>query len=137
MTPDFAIIASDGTPCSPGSTKDSWLNSNPPLPADAGPDSLSFLPVLLGRQPGDKPVRDLLVVGRAIRSGPWKWIDGRETLFFARAGSGTYPAKDEAPGQLYNLDDDPRETTNLAAARPEIVNRFKQELARRQKGQVR
>jgi arylsulfatase A-like enzyme len=101
-----------------------------PLPPEAGPDSFSFLPALLGRPAAGQPVRDSLVVGRSFRSGPWKLIEGREALFFGRAGSGTYPDKNEAPGQLYNLAEDPRETTNLAAAKPEIVARLKQELTR-------
>jgi len=104
------------------------------LAEDAGPDSFSFLPVLLGTQPVNKPVRDSLVVGKSIRSGPWKWIEGREPVFFARAGSPTYPAKDEAPGQLYNLADDPHETKNLAGEKPEMVAKLKDEFARTQKG---
>ena len=98
------------------------------LPDDAGPDSFSFYDELLGQQPRDTPVRKSLVVGRSFRSGAWKWIDGREPLLFSRADSGTYPARNEPPGQLYNLADDPRETTNLAATKPEIVARLKAEL---------
>lgn len=100
------------------------------LPDDAGPDSFSFLPVLLGTQPEDRPVRNSLVIGGSIRSGPWKWIEGREPASFARPGSGTVPAKDEAPGQLYNLTEDPRETRNLAAEKPDVVARLKAELDR-------
>jgi arylsulfatase A-like enzyme len=100
------------------------------LDADAGPDSFSFLPVLLGTQPEGKPIRESLVIGKSIRSGPWKWIDGHEPVFFMRPGSPTFPAQNEPPGQLYHLADDPRETRNLAAEKPEIVARLKQELAR-------
>lgn len=96
----------------------------------AVPDSLSFLPVLLGTQPEDQPVRQSLVVGRSVRCGSWKWIEGREPEFFGRRGSRTIPAKNEAPGQLYNLADDLGETRNLAAERPEIVAKLKQELER-------
>ncbi|MBM3843000.1 MAG: arylsulfatase [Verrucomicrobia bacterium] len=103
------------------------------LAAEAGPDSFSFLPVLLGTQPADKPVRESLVIGRSIRSGRWKWIDGRESVHFGRPASGTYPAAGEPPGQLYDLDADPRETTNLAATQPDIVNRLKAESARIQR----
>ena len=100
------------------------------LEAEAGPDSFSFLPVLLGAQPAAKPVRESLVIGRSIRSGRWKWIEGREPVRFGRSASGTYPAAGEPPGQLYDLEADPRETTNLAAAQPEVVARLKAELAR-------
>ena len=92
-----------------------------PLPADAGLDSFSFLPALLGQA---APVRPGLVVGRSYRSGPWKLIEGREPLLFHVQNPGTYPAKDEPPGQLYNLADDPREQRNLHATRPEIVARL-------------
>ena len=106
-----------------------------PLPADAGPDSFNFLPVLLGLRSDREPVRPNLVVNQSLRSGPWKWIDGRERLQWAKPDSGTYPAKDEPPGQLYNLADDPRETQNLAAARPEIVAEMKATLAAIRQGE--
>ncbi len=100
-----------------------------PLPVAAGPDSFNFLPVLLGQRSEREPVRPNLVVNQSFRSGPWKWIDGRERLQWAKPDSGTYPAKDEPPDQLYNLADDPHETKNLAAARPEIVAEMKATLA--------
>ncbi len=100
------------------------------LPDNAGPDSFSFLPVLLGTQPKDQPVRPSLVVGKSIRCGSWKWIEGREPEFFGRRGSRPIPPKDEAPGQLYNLADDLHETKNLAAERPDMVAKLQQELKR-------
>jgi arylsulfatase A-like enzyme len=101
-----------------------------PLPDDAGPDSFSFLPVLLGRQNAGEPVRPNLVVGQSLRAGAWKWIEGRERVLFFRQDSGTVPDKNEPPGQLFNLADDPRETKNLAAARPEVATEMKATLAR-------
>jgi arylsulfatase A-like enzyme len=100
------------------------------LSEEAGPDSFSFLSVLLGTQPPNQPMRESLVIGRSIRSGPWKWIEGREPVFFGRPGSPTFPAQDEAPGQLYHVADNPSETENLAAEEPEIVARLKAELVR-------
>lgn len=97
------------------------------LPDDAGPDSFSFLPVLLGRQSEDQPVRPALVVGRSYRSGAWKLIEGREPLLFHVENPGTYPAADEPPGQLYNLAEDPAEQNNLYAQHPEIVARLQAE----------
>lgn len=100
-----------------------------PLPDAAGLDSRSFLPVLLGRQPADRPVRTQLVVDDSLRSGPWKWIEGHEPMLFQRPNGPTDPARDAPPGLLYNLVDDPRETTNLAAAHPDVALRLKAELA--------
>lgn len=83
-----------------------------------GPDSFSFLPVLLGRQPDDQPVRGPIVMqagsspAMMIRSGDWKLID--------RLGSGGFskptaikPGPDDPTGQLYNLRNDPAERNNL------------------------
>ncbi len=106
-----------------------------PLPADAGPDSFSFLPVLLGTQSQRNPVRPNLVVNQSLRSGPWKWIETRERLEWAKPESGFYPAKDESPGQLYNLADDPHETKNLAQLQPARVAEMKTALAAIQAGQ--
>ena len=105
-----------------------------PLPADAGPDSFSFLPVLLGRQNDRDPVRPHLLVGQSLRVGPRKWIEGRERLEWANPDSGTYTAKNEPPGQLYNLADDPGEKKNLAAALPGKVAELKAAHARIQSG---
>ncbi|MEO5740298.1 MAG: arylsulfatase, partial [Vicinamibacterales bacterium] len=100
------------------------------LPGDAGPDSVSFLPVLLGTQPARTPLRESLIVGQSIRMGDWKWIDGREPAAFQRPERGLIPAEGSQPGQLYNLADDPAESKNLAADRPEIVARLKAARAR-------
>ncbi|MBL9188892.1 MAG: arylsulfatase [Opitutaceae bacterium] len=104
------------------------------LPADAAPDSFSFLPVLLGRQDESDPVRPNLVVGQSYRSGPWKWIEARDRLEWAKPESGTYPGRDEPPAQLYHLGDDPHETKNLATARPEIAVEMRNAFARIREG---
>ncbi len=80
------------------------------LPANAGEDSVSLLPVLLGSAKNStreaiihqSPKRDL-----AIRQGPWK-------LVFTAKGK----------RELYELESDPGETKDLAAERPEIVERL-------------
>jgi hypothetical protein len=56
----------------------------------------------------------------AIRQGPWKLIDGLGSGGFT-APPKIEPEPDGPKGQLYNLDDDPAEQTNLWAERPEIV----------------
>jgi len=97
------------------------------LPDDAGPDSFSFLPVLKGVHPADKPIRAPIVMqaGSAasmmlIRSGDWKLINGLGSGGFTKPSS-IKPAPGEPAVQLYNLRTDPAETTNLAAAHPDKV----------------
>jgi arylsulfatase A-like enzyme len=97
------------------------------LPDDAGPDSFSFLPVLRGVHPADKPIRAPVVMqaGSAtsmmlIRSGDWKLINGLGSGGFTKPSS-VKPKPGEPAVQLYNLRTDPAETTNLAAQHPDIV----------------
>lgn len=102
------------------------------LPEGAGPDSFNFLPVLLGEQSEDKPVRDHLAIAAGngmmtFRSGNWKLIDGLGSGGFSK------PAKiDPEPGgpigQLYNLGDDPGESKDHYNDRPEIVEKMMGEL---------
>ena len=97
------------------------------IPDDAGPDSFSFLPVLRGTQPADKPIRAPIVMqaGSAasmmmIRSGDWKLINGLGSGGFSKPSS-IKPAPGEPAVQLYNLRTDPSERTNFAAEHPEKV----------------
>ena len=80
------------------------------LPDNAGEDSFSVLPLLKG---GDKPVREHAVSCASsgvpgLRRGPWKLILGPDP----KAKTGV---------QLYNLDTDIGETTNLVSEKPELV----------------
>ncbi len=103
------------------------------LPADAGPDSFSLLPVLLGNQPEDKPVRGPIVMqagstdAMMIRSGDWKLINQLGSGGFTKPNK-LKPAPGEPEGQLYHLADDRAETINLYAQRPEIVARLTAEM---------
>jgi arylsulfatase A-like enzyme len=90
-----------------------------------GQDSYSILPVLLGK--ADKvPDQDAVVHHSsqgmfAIREGDWKLVEGRgsggfsEPVFYE-------PKPGEAPGQLFNVKDDPSETIDLYLQEPEMVN---------------
>ncbi|HUS90783.1 MAG TPA: arylsulfatase [Phycisphaerae bacterium] len=95
-----------------------------PLPADAGPDSYDISAALLGRE-GEAPLREAVVSHSVygvftVRRGPWKLIHecADSGGWVPPKGSGPTPG---APGQLYNLDEDPAERHNLFARRPRIV----------------
>jgi arylsulfatase A-like enzyme len=97
------------------------------LPAGAGPDSVSLLPVL--RDP-EATVREHTVHLSfrgvfAIRQGPWKLVpDHRGSGGFSQPRD-LDPARVGGPkGQLYHLGDDPAETQNLYNDHPDIVARL-------------
>ena len=98
------------------------------LPAAAGPDSFSFLPVLQGGTLRRAPV--VMESGggfMTIRSGPWKLIEGLGSGGFSKPAS-LKPGPDDPAGQLYDLAADPAETTNRFAAEPGIVARLRAEM---------
>ena len=97
------------------------------LPDEAGEDSYDLLPVLLG-EPYEEPIREAIVMHSlhgmfAIRQGPWKLIEGMGSGGFTQPAI-VEPAPGQPEGQLYNLEDDPGETTNLYAERPDMVERL-------------
>ncbi len=108
------------------------------LPNDAAEDSYSILPVLLGVQDEDTALRPYTLhqtirLDLAIRRGPWKYLDhqgsGGNRYTSERFEPYILPEKAPgAPGQLYNLDTDPGETTNLYFEHPEIVKQLKDQL---------
>ena len=69
----------------------------------------------------------------AIRKGKWKYLDhkGSGGNDYQRESLKPYAlteAEPDAPGQLYNLETDPGETTNLYFVCPEIVEDLKKQL---------
>jgi arylsulfatase A-like enzyme len=101
------------------------------LPNDAAEDSYDLLPVLRGMQ-GDTPVRPYLLqqtisLAMSIRRGDWKYLDHKGSggnRYGIRSRLAQYTIADtdpNAPGQLYNLADDPGETKNLYSKHPGIV----------------
>jgi arylsulfatase A-like enzyme len=108
------------------------------LPEYAAEDSYSLLPVFLGVQPGDIPLRHHTLhqtnkLELAIRRGPWKYLDhqGSGGNNYTRESLVPYALPEnapEAPGQLYNLSDDPGETANLYYEHQDLVKELKQQL---------
>ena len=99
------------------------------------PDSVNVLPSFLG-QPSAQPLRRDLILQSAsgvyaIRSGPWKWIDGIPLAPKGKkAPTATGPKADQFRPRLVNLTDDPAETKDVAAAHPEIAHRLAETLRR-------
>jgi len=80
------------------------------LPENAGEDSFSLMPLLKGE---DRPIRTHSVNTAcggvpSLREGAWKLVLAADPVM-------------KTPVQLYNLDEDLGETTNLAAMHPERV----------------
>jgi arylsulfatase A-like enzyme len=99
-----------------------------PLPADAGEDSVSFLPVLHG--PGtaiERPMAMVMQSGNgslAIRDGRWKLCLTPGSGGLSAPVPGSADEKRLPPAQLFDLDADPSERTNLQDKHPEIVQRL-------------
>ncbi|MGJ5818899.1 sulfatase family protein [Paludibaculum fermentans] len=94
------------------------------LPRDSAEDSFSLAPALLGTRPATA-VREAVIHHSAqglfaVRRGPWKLALGRGSGGFTQPAAIT-PAAGEPQGELYNMADDPQETRNLWADKPEIV----------------
>lgn len=104
-----------------------WLEIS--LPEGAGPDSVSFAPVL--RDPSNAFERSALICHSAggmfaIRKGAWKLIAGNGS------GGREIPKGKPfgEPWQLVDLGSDPSETANVAKQYPEKFAELKEELLR-------
>ncbi len=107
------------------------------VPDGAGEDSLSALPVLLGR-PLDASRREAIVYhagngALAIRKGDWVFVDApsgdgnREPEWFKQE-RGYVPHNH--PGELFHLAEDPAEGRNLYSERPDVVGELRALLRR-------
>ena len=109
------------------------------LPEDAAEDSFDILPALLGQAKG--PIRkytlhQTIKLDLAIRDGDWKYLDHKGSGGNNYERGGEWGLKQfalpdnapDAPGQLYNLADDPGETRNLYNEHPEVVAKLKAKL---------
>jgi len=120
------------------------------IPDDAGEDSVDITPVFFGEE-YSSPLREAFVHHSvsglfAIRMGDWKLIEGSGDGDYPKNPEGRIdvknwqPVKDPSTGewikldyfeitpddqhQLYNLKEDPKETTNLAKQHPDRVQRM-------------
>jgi arylsulfatase A len=94
-----------------------------PAAATAAEDSYNALPAFLGTKDA-APTRDHMFIHSsdgvfAIRKGPWKWIEGIPVSDI-KLGARKAHANQFKP-QLYNVKEDPAETTDVSAQHPEVV----------------
>ena len=110
------------------------------VPPKTAEDSYNIMPILLG-EANEQPVRQYTLhqtisLALAIRHGHWKYLDHKGSGGNNYSREGEWGMKQfalkerspDAPGQLYNLANDPGETTNLYNEHPEIVKALKEKL---------
>ena len=111
------------------------------LPHESAEDSFSFAKVLTGEQPESQPFKKYQLqqawqTAKSIRKGKWKYMDHKGSGGNRYHKDGEWGAKElarnltapDAPGQLYNLEEDPEEKNNLYYKHPEIVKELKEKL---------
>jgi len=92
------------------------------LGANDAPDSFNVMPALLGQLPTGREYMVEYSGQIAIRQGQWKFIPGNKSMEGKKR-------KGNADDVLYDLAKDPGETTNVAAAHPDIVKSMATKLA--------
>ncbi len=99
-----------------------------PLPEGVGEDSYSFLPILRDSANGKSVRTSTIHVSTqgvfAIREGRWKYIDSNKS----GGNSDKVETPYEVPGQLYDMESDPREQHNLYEKYPQVVAALKAKL---------
>ena len=97
------------------------------LHGEEGQDSRNILPLLLGEQV-EEPCRDSAIYQSsygvyALRQGDYKFIPGTKGSGGWGPPKGVSPVPG-APGQLYNMKEDPYEQNDLFDQRPELVEKL-------------
>ena len=99
------------------------------LPTGAGEDSVSMLPNLMGTTA--KPLREATIHHSidgtfAIRQGKWKFIAAPHSGGWSSPRQKEKELWQDLPKvQLYDLETDPGETTNVQDQHPEVVERLR------------
>ena len=100
-------------------------------PATTAPDSYNVLEAFTGqRARAATPLRPDMILQSAsgvyaIRSGPWKWVEGiAATAPGKKKKAADGPKGEQYKPQLFHLADDPGETRDVAAQHPEVVQRL-------------
>ncbi|MEQ8692904.1 MAG: arylsulfatase, partial [Pseudomonadales bacterium] len=99
------------------------------LPADAGEDSYNMLPALLG-QPSPTPLREATIMQSAdgsfsVRQGRWKLDLAPSSGGYYRLSPQQVKERGLPPVQLYDLQKDIRETTNIQGEHPLVVEQLR------------
>ncbi len=99
------------------------------LPTDAAEDSVSMLPLLLGERPAVRHgvVHHSMRGYFCVRMQQWKVIFGLGSGGFSHPQAAR-PGAEDPPGQLYDLESDPTETTNLWFDHPDLVHAARETL---------
>jgi arylsulfatase A-like enzyme len=98
------------------------------LPENSAEDSFSFLPSVLGKPaaPRASVINHSASGLFALREGPWKMV-------FGNGSGGRQQPRGKPfakPYQLFNLDEDPSETTNVIGQHPRTAARLEKRLQR-------
>lgn len=102
------------------------------LPDEAGVDSVSFLGELLGNSnsPGRESLVHHSIQGKfAFRKGKWKLVLCAGSGGWSQPNDAQALKQDLPPFQLFDMEKDVAETTNLIAKYPEIAKALEEELA--------
>lgn len=99
------------------------------VPEDAAEDSLDMSAAFRGKPgPRREMVHESVRGVFGLRAGDWKYIRGLGGGGIPWKAEEHQPKPGEAPGELFNMRDDPAEQHNLYLAHPEIVTRLSERL---------